>query len=376
MGTLRTVGACAVVAAIISVLGCAGGDPIAPGAAAARTYRMGFSGIPPRPDIATAIAAIDLWSARADAAILSAELPWDSLLAGVPPESLIARDQLGLSNYYRFKGHEIWAYLDPGNGLNRAGEADALVAAGRSIVEPEIQALFRRYAVAFDSIVRPPHLGLALETNLIRGLAPPELYAAIRTAVNGAAADIRARNDTVKLGVSVQVEYAWGRFDGGGYRGVEEDFADFPFVQELGLSSYPYLGGFAVPEDLPADYYARIPAGRTLPLAVTEGGWSSATLDSIVSSPEEQRRYIARQAALLDSARVAAVFQLTFTDLDLTAIPVPPGSILPLFAALGLVDAELNPKPALGAWDSTFARPFRRQRPPGRRAIPGGAGRR
>jgi len=90
---------------------------------------------------------------------------------------------------------------------------------------------------------------------------------------------------------------------------------------------------------------------------VTEGGWSSATLDTIVSSQQEQKRYIEKQSALLDTIRAIAVFQLTFTDLDLSANPPPPGSILPLFAALGLVDADLNPKAALSAWDSIYARP-------------------
>jgi hypothetical protein len=37
-------------------------------------------------------------------------------------------------------------------------------------------------------------------------------------------------------------------------------------------------------------------------------------------------------------------------------VPLPPGSILPLFASLGLVDANLAPKPALAPWDSAFAR--------------------
>jgi hypothetical protein len=59
---------------------------------------------------------------------------------------------------------------------------------------------------------------------------------------------------------------------------------------------------------------------------------------------------------LLDSVRAIAVFQLTFTDLDLTGVPLPPGSILPLFAHLGLVDSVLNPKPALSAWDGAFLR--------------------
>jgi len=46
---------------------------------------MGFSGVPPRPDFDLLLAAIQLWAQRADGAIMSDELPWDSLLAGVRP---------------------------------------------------------------------------------------------------------------------------------------------------------------------------------------------------------------------------------------------------------------------------------------------------
>jgi hypothetical protein len=204
-------------------------------------------------------------------------------------------------------------------------------------------------------VLRPEHLGLALETNLIRGLAPSNLYNAIRQVANDAASDVRARNSTVKLSVSVQVDYAWGRFGGGVFQGVATDFNDFPFIQELGLSSYPYLAGYAEPEQIPLNYYSRLVESRTIPVMVTEGGWTSATLDTIISSEAEQRRYIVHQMKLLDAVRAQAVFQLTFTDLDLVAHPPPPGSILPLFAQCGFVDINLNPKPALSAWDSVFA---------------------
>ena len=328
-----------------------------PNPAPTRTYRMGFSGIPPTNDIVVAIAAIDMWSQRADAAIMSFELPWDSLLAGVPAETLVICDQEPLANYYRAKGHELWIYLDPANGLNRAGESNALVNAGRSITEPAIQQMFRRYAVVIDSIVRPEHLGLALETNLIRDLSPAPLYAAIKQVANDAAADVRTVDAAVKLSVSVQVDWAWGRLLGGNiYQGVYLDFVDFPFMDEVGLSSYPYLAGFAVPEDIPLNYYSRLLEGRTLPAMVTEGGWSSATIDTLVSSEAEQKRYITRQAKLLDKVHATAVFQLTFTDLDLTAFPDPG---LAVFAHLGMVDVNLDPKAALSAWDALFARELR-----------------
>jgi hypothetical protein len=337
--------------------GCSDDDGAAPRTPEpTRTWRMGFSGIPPANDFNLAVAAILMWSERADAAILSMELPWDSLLAGVPPETLVVRDQLSLANFYRAQGHELWVYLDPANGLNRAGEATALVNANRSITEPEIQHMFRRYAVVIDSLVEPEHLGLTLETNLIRGLAPAPLYAAIRQVANDAAADVRAVDADVKLSVSFQVDWAWGRLGGSHvYDGVAQDYVDFPFIDEVGLSSYPYLAGFATPEEIPLDYYARLLEGHDLPAMITEGGWSSATLDTIVGSEDEQKRYIERQALLLDELGAIAVFQLTFTDLDLASLPtVPPG--LELFAHLGLVDIDLQPKAALSAWDALFAR--------------------
>jgi hypothetical protein len=345
-----------IVGSVLVLFGCKNTPATAPAPAAppTRSFRMGFSGYPPRFDFTTAVAAINMWIPRADAAIISGELPWDSLLAGVSPESLLVHDGLSLASFYRSHGASLWYYLDPENGTNRAGDSDGLVRNGRSITEPAIQLLYRRYAVVADSILRPDHIGLALETNLIRGGAPAALYTAVRQVANAAAADVRSRDPVVKLSVSVQVEYAWGRF-GGSYQGVETDFTEFPFMQELGLSSYPYLAHFTRPEDIPTDYYARLANGRTLPLMVTEGGWTSVTLDSIVSSPDLQRRYIVNQARILDACNASAVFQLTFTDIDLSGYTPAQQADLSVFAHLGLVDVNLVPKPALNAWDSVFA---------------------
>src|SRR6266581_9508303 len=136
--------------------GCGKEAAPSPPAVQPRTFRMGFSAIPPRTgDDKLTIAAIDLWSRRADAAILSVEIPWADLLRGIDPETYVTVVQVPLANYYRSKGHQIWVYLDPANGLNRAGESDPLVAAGRSIAEPVIQQLFRRYAVAMDTQIVP-----------------------------------------------------------------------------------------------------------------------------------------------------------------------------------------------------------------------------
>ena len=143
--------------------------------------------------------------------------------------------------------------------------------------------------------------------------------------------------------------------------GIDQDLRDFPFVNLLGLSSYPYLGGFRDPNQIPLDYYVRVRGSRVLPMMVVEGGWPSASVrGAFSSSPEIQARYIARQSQLLDEANAIGVFQLSFTDLDLGSFPKPVPAILPLFAALGLVDAKLKPKLALNTWDKIFARRLQR----------------
>ncbi len=212
--------------------------------------------------------------------------------------------------------------------------------------------------------LRPDYLGLAAETNLVRALAARPVYDALVRMSADAAAEVRASltGKTLPLYISVQVETAWGRLGRqSSYAGIDRDLGDFPFITALGLSSYPYLGGFSEPESIPIEYYSRINSKRPLPLLIVEGGWPSASVrGAFTSSTEMQARYVTRQSQLLEHANAIATFQLPFADLDLASFPKPLPAILPLFATLGLVDSNLRAKPALATWDSIFARKVKR----------------
>ena len=319
---------------------------------------MGFSALPPRPDQAVVLQNLELWTKRADAAIMHQSVPWGPLLGGIPAHVEVDSVEQPLADYYRAKGLRLVITVDVTNGLDRSAEDPTLLGLGHSITEPAMQTLYRQYVMALDTVLHPDYLGLAAETNLIRQAAPDSVYQAVVTMTNAAAGDLSALSSGPKRYVSVQVEVAWGFTQSGAYVGIAQDLADFPFVQAIGLSSYPYFV-VAAPEVLPLDYYSRIQREAGLPVLVVEGGWTSASVGSVVSSPDEQARYITRQAQLLDSAQAVGVFQLTFADLALSTFPPqPPGSILPLFASLGLVDTNLTAKPALSKWDETYRRPF------------------
>jgi len=345
---------------LASLLGGCSSDHGTRPAAVGRTYLMGFSSFPPQPDQALALLTINLWAQRGDAALILSEPPWDSLLAGFPPDSFVRAVHLPLANYYRGLGLRLIVSVDPTNGLDRSAESAPLVAAGRSLSEPSVRQAYVNYVTAMDTILHPDYIGIASETNLIRAIAPASLYNAVVQAASGAATAVSAEDSTVKIYTTVQVETAWGKLagPGGAYVGIDQDLMDFPYIRALGLSSYPYLGGFTDPDSIPLDYYTRLQLAKPtqLPMLVIEGGWPSDTV-GVPSDPLKQRRYIARHALIQDQAQTKAWFQITFTDIDAAAYGFPPG-IAP-FTKLGLVDVNLSSKPALSAWDAVFSRPRR-----------------
>ncbi len=327
-----------------------------------RTYRMGFQNSAPRYDDPKLIVqSLQLWAQRADAAMITTEVPWDSLYAGKSIQKYVLNNYSGLVNYYRNNNFKLWIYIDPANGLNRASDAYTLVALGKSIAQDDVQKRYRRFVVVMDSMLKPDHLGLALETNLIHAASPSAIYNGVKKAANDAVADVRAVDTTVKLSVSVQADVAWGKLGGNGpYVGIAQDFIDFPFVEELGISSYPYFN-FSKPADLPIDYYSKLVTGKSLPVFISEGGWTSQTFtgpnqEVITGSTTLQQDYISRQSLLLDQAKAIAVFQLLFTDIDLSSLPSTVDPTIKYFAYLGLVDINLQPKHSLTAWDGVFKR--------------------
>ena len=357
MLTVRWITLCALA---LTACGKGGGDSTGPSSSSlpARTFRMGFSAIPPKATQESALATIDAWTRRADGAIMHISVPYRALLTGTSATTYANTVDLPLANYYRAKGLFLVITVDVTDGLNRAAEAPELVAMGRSIKEAAVQQVYRDYVVALSTNIKPDYLGLAAETNLIREQAPAAVYSAlVQMANDGAAAVRRATTNSPPLYVSVQADIAWGP-PPAAYRGIETDFRDFPFMQAVAISSYPYFI-FPDPDQVPLDYYARLSNGRKLPVMVVEGGWTSGSAGTIQSSLTKQARYLRRQERLLDSVGAIALFQLSYTDLDVSQYPAQQQASLGVFAQLGLVDTELRPKAALATYDSIFARPFR-----------------
>ena len=271
---------------LVAVLGCSEKGTAPNAHLTPRTFRMGFSAIPPDSTQQSTFASLEAWTRRADAAIMHVSAPYKVLLGGTSATTYVNTVDLPLANYYRGKNLTIVITVDVTNGLDRSAEDPDLVAMHRSIGEPAVQQVYRQYVQALVAAIHPEYLGLAAETNLIRAAAPATVYGAVVQMANAAAADVRAMTGAhPRLYASVQADEGWGRLANNNlYQGVEQDFTDFPFMEALALSSYPYFV-YTNPEDVPLDYYTRLANGRTLPVLVVEGGWTSGAVGSVQSSP-------------------------------------------------------------------------------------------
>lgn len=362
-GDRRLRAAAALAAAVLLALPACGGPdgngPSGPGPPAAeRSYRMGWFLSAPRPDEQTLVATLDSMASVSEVALVQEPPPWPRLLAGEDPAAL-AEEKTEITDFLRALGLEVAFLVDPLDGLDRTSETPELAAAGRSLLEPEIRDLHEAWVREVARRVRPRWMGLASEINTLGQHGDPELYAELVDLVAELAPEIRALSSGTEVFVSFQVEDAHGLFlpgDGEGFALID-DFAG-P-VDFLGLSSYPGFA-FASPADVPDDHLSRFAAETELPLAMVEGGWSSASVGGRSSSPAEQAAFFRRYADLLDGVDARLWILLLFADLDLDAFDLPPdrAETLRSFARMGIADTELRPKAAFEAWNEIRARPL------------------
>ena len=82
-----------------------------------RTFRMGFQNSAPRIEIDLFLQSLDMWTQRADVAMITTEVPWAELLDGMTVNDYVLNNYKVLVDFYRSKDLKLWIYIDPQNGL-------------------------------------------------------------------------------------------------------------------------------------------------------------------------------------------------------------------------------------------------------------------
>ncbi len=344
---------------VFSLLVACAGDgagPAPPSPPPARSYAMGWAPGAPRPETELILQVVDSIARVADVTILQQPVPWPQLLAGAPMDSLV-QDRGGVADFLRAKGLEIVFLVDPLDGLDRRKEDPGLADAGRTILEPDIRDTHESWVRAIAARVRPEYMGLASEINTLAARGDPALFDELLDLINELAPEVRAISPGTQVFVSFQADEAYGAFGDPiiDHYALIDDFD----IDALGLSSYPVFA-FETPQEIPADYFAAFAAATELPLVFVEGGWNSRDTQLTRGTPQEQVDFFTRYETLLDGVGARLWVMLTFTDLDIASLGLPPdrAATLSNFAFMGIVDENLARKPAFAEWERIFARPL------------------
>ncbi len=303
-----------------------------------------------------------------DVLLLQRNVPWTDFDKELNADSADIKQIRNLLILGRASGLEAILVVDPLNGLNRQEFPRLPTGWKASFADPRIRAAFTNYALRLVREFKPPFLGLASEINTYADFHPqdfPNFLSLYR--------EVYDRIKAESPGTKVFVTFQWEELNSlipetaGGRRPFDVRWDQVDAFGErldlLAISSYPFIC-FPGADKIPSNYYAKLAARSSLPLAVAEGGYISKDTGPFRGSPRDQTGYLNAIHGQIGD-RLAFWIYLLMSDFNLESYArIMRGqgqgkyiTTLGIFESCGLQEANGNPKEALAVWDG-----FRRRR--------------
>jgi hypothetical protein len=324
---------------------------------------FGFFPAPPEGTTEAVIEHFGTMGQHGDFVLMQPNIPWEDFAKRVEGESQARTDLRNQIALARQNGLEWIFVVDPLNGLNRREFFGLPAGWEASFGNPEVRSAFTNFTLWIVQEFSPRYLGLASEINTYMDSRPDEvehylsLYRDVYDLVKAEAPDTQ-----------VFVTFQWDDLNNmfapaaegrpAGQTNWEQVEAFEPQLDLWVISSYPYFV-FPNGEGIPADYYTRLLGHTDKPLALAEGGWTTATVGPIKGDEAGQVAYLQAVHDQL-GGRLRFWVNLILTDFDLDSfakIMRREGraesdiETLGLFASLGLLEFDGTPKPALARWN-------------------------
>lgn len=347
-----------------------------PAPPASRAYELAFT---PWPYDATPEAVDFVYSeiaARGDfiAHHLDAGIPWNEALNGTAyaPE---VESELGTRLNNTPPGARRYLAISPLNSARNGlagywsnGTNQPLPAPwdARALDDPAVITAYTNFATDLIQRFDPDYFNLGIEASelALNDSAAYNALVAFTAAVSG---ELRAQFPGVQLMISVAL-----KSPGSAEAAVIE--AELPrlvqYVDVVGISVYPYIffshPNRGDPANLPADWLSQITAvAGGKPIAIAETGWAAEPVVipafgvDVDSSAADQDAYLARlftEAQSLDAEFIVWFFLTDYDALWDGVLAQDP--VARIWRDTGLIDENLNPRPALDTWMAELALPI------------------
>ncbi|MBC8497323.1 MAG: hypothetical protein H8D37_06650 [Chloroflexi bacterium] len=324
----------------------------------------GFFPNPPEFTIESLVATLDGISEHGDVILVQRAIPWADFIESPNAE---AQDIIDLKNLMIMAGQrnlEPIFVIDPLNGLDRRQFSPLPPELeGGNFGTPGIRAAFKNYAISLVREFHPRYIGLASEINTYADAHPEdfpnfvslyrEVYDAIKTESPKTQVFVTFQWDDLNNAIP------FGTLDGEPFQPKWEQIEIFePQLDVWAISSYPFVV-FERAADIPADYYTPLLSRTDKPLAVAEGGVNSRPIEPFHGTPQDQIDHLNAIDTQLGE-RLGFWIQLVLFDINAefyrdflaeNGMETTADTIL-WFGAIGLLETDGTPKPALATWDS------------------------
>ncbi|HTX91092.1 MAG TPA: hypothetical protein VMC09_07740 [Anaerolineales bacterium] len=326
--------------------------------------RTAYGFFPSPPEVSTQ-SVIDTYKAigqHADVVLLQQNIPWTDFAKGPDVPSANITD---IHNQYILahqNGLDVVFVVDPLNGLNRREFAGLPFGWKASFANPQVRAAYTNFTLRIVREFHPRYLGLASEINTYQD-THPEDFPNFLSLYNTVYDQVKAASPETQVFVTFQWEelnnlmpsVAHGKANTIDWDQIEQ-FE--PRLDVWAISSYPFVI-YKSGAQIPPDYYSPLLTHTTKPLAVAEGGFTSAPVGPFSGSPQDQVDYITAIHTQIGGPRLAFWIYLLINDFDLNSYArlmrqqgqSADVNTLGMFASVGLTASDRTPKPALQVWD-------------------------
>jgi hypothetical protein len=347
----------------------------APAPTSARSTLYGVSPFPYGPTATAAAQTFGLSATLGDLYVVQLDdgIPWREALANAdfPTETTNKWEEL---RSHAPQGRPVYLALEP-LGADRVSLAPASKGSsvpsqlrGAAFDNPALINAYTNYVRRAVQFFRPSYLNLGVENGEMAQRDPAH-WPAYVTMVEAAMAALRADAPALPMGISFGLQSLMTPATANRARALI-DASDY-----VGLSFYPYMSAFHQafgegPLPAPPDQWRGpldwVRSFTSKPIAICETGYNTAAVTisgwqlSLQGSPQLQSSYLGELAGYADRDKYLFVVYYFPVDIGPLLDSLPPNKSVEgsMWRQNGLLDAQLNPKPALAVWNSIMAAPY------------------
>ena len=322
-----------------------------------RSFDMGFSSLPSELPAESYGDSFELAASAGEVILIQRVPPWEALLGDSFPSDDVVQTTQRETELAEEHGLELFVAIDPTDASEGRRQLAGLPEdrRGAGFADEEVRRAFVQYAQFVALNYQPKYLALGVEINSYEA-QNPEDFEQFVTLYHEAYAAVKELSPETLVFPTFQLEELQGLLPADDPHPAQwrliRQFQ--PNLDVLAVSTFPGLA-FSNPDEIPANYYARLASYTIGPIAIAGMGYSSGPGRNGLNEGTETEQVSFLRRVLDDAEELRMALAIWFVGQDPTFTGETP---LDLLQYVGLLRQDGEEKPAWLVWSGIASRPL------------------